>query len=149
MLQDTPDGISRQRRSGHTIQPHDNNDATTRNPPLYDPLVNIYQLKCRPDVARDIILEGKRWTGPAALEAVIVGSVDGWDGVLELVKARKLVDKSKTGVYRVLKRGMYRGQLALLEGEDERDEMKALAAMMEGERKDVEAARSRAGKVKL
>ncbi|KXJ87240.1 ClpP/crotonase-like domain-containing protein [Microdochium bolleyi] len=121
------------------------------------PLINIYQLKCHPTVVRDIILEGKRWTGAEALRAGTVdrvvegeGGDDAWDkGVMELVRTRKLVDKSKTGVYRVLKRGMYREQLALLESEGRVDEMEAIAGMTAREEAERAAVRSRAGKVKL
>jgi len=82
--------------------------------PLPIALANIYQAKAHPSVVRETVLEGRRWTAEAAVEARLIDSAEGWEGVAKLVKERSLVKKAESGVYRVLKQVLYREQLALL-----------------------------------
>lgn len=82
--------------------------------PLPIALANIYQAKLHPSVVREIVLEGRRWTAEGAVEARVIDSAEGWNGVQKLVDERSLVKKAESGVYRVLKQVLYRDQLALL-----------------------------------
>ncbi|ORY66100.1 ClpP/crotonase-like domain-containing protein [Pseudomassariella vexata] len=83
--------------------------------PLLPPMAGIFREKLRPDVYRHMVLEARRWDARAALEAGIVDSVEGIEGVMGLITERGLATKGKTGVYGLIKEEMYRGQIALLD----------------------------------
>ncbi|KXJ96293.1 enoyl-CoA hydratase/isomerase [Microdochium bolleyi] len=110
-------------------------------------LLNIYQIKVHPTFVRDTVLEGKRWSAQAALAAGIIDSTEGWSGVEKLIVERSLVKKGSTGVYRQLKKGIYREQLALLDGEG--DEGIEFGKKMEAEAGEIAAAKKRATASKL
>ncbi|KAJ2895096.1 putative enoyl- hydratase isomerase family protein [Zalerion maritima] len=94
--------------------------------PLKAPMSGIFRIKTSPETYRDLVLESKRFPGPAALEAGLVDGLGGMDGVVKLVKERKLTEKGKT-VYGELKMEMYKESVKLLrefeesEREDERN----------------------------
>ncbi|KAH7039828.1 ClpP/crotonase-like domain-containing protein [Microdochium trichocladiopsis] len=115
--------------------------------PIPFPLLNIYQIKVRPNFVRDTVLEGKRWTAQAALEAGLIDSAEGWKGVEALVKDRNLVTKGSTGVYRLLKKGIYREQLAMLDSQG--DETAIFSDMMKVEAEEKAAIRKKAEAAKL
>jgi len=90
--------------------------------PLKPAMSSIFRQKITsPHVYRSLVLEAKRFGGKEALEAGLVDGLGGLDEVLSLVKERKLVDKSKTAVYGVLKSEMYRETLGYLEGHEENE----------------------------
>lgn len=66
-------------------------------------------MKLRPQVARAMLLEARRWTGKQALEDGIVDVIAGPDAILsESFKiAEKWAPKAKMGVYGVLRNEMY------------------------------------------
>ena len=86
--------------------------------PLKPAMAGTFREKLPPATYRDLVLEARRFPGPAALAAGLVDALGGLDEVLALVRARKLVDKGKTGIYGTLKAEMYRGALAFLGPED-------------------------------
>ncbi|OLN86692.1 Enoyl-CoA delta isomerase 1, peroxisomal [Colletotrichum chlorophyti] len=110
--------------------------------PLKPPMSSIFRIKCTsPRVYQEIVLEAKRFTGPAALDAGLVDALGGLDEALKLIRDRKLVDKPKSGVYAVLKMEMWKESAFALskenhEGEEQRWE----------ERESLEKARVEAGK---
>lgn len=83
--------------------------------PLMPPMAGIFRVKLAAPVLRTLVLEAKRWTAPDALAAGLLDRLDGWDGVMALVRDRALVEKGKSGVYGLLKKEMYREQVALLD----------------------------------
>ncbi|KAH8650144.1 enoyl-CoA hydratase/isomerase family protein [Xylariales sp. PMI_506] len=86
--------------------------------PLLPPMAGIFRARLRPDVFRATVLQARRWTGAAALEAGLVDGVDGWAGVEALVREHALTTRGKSGVYGLLKAEMYREQVALLDDKD-------------------------------
>jgi enoyl-CoA hydratase/carnithine racemase len=82
--------------------------------PLMPPMSGIFRAKCRPDVYRTMVLESKRWDAKTALEAGLIDRTDGMEGVMAMVAEKGLTTKGKSGVYAMLKEGMYREQVALL-----------------------------------
>ncbi|KAF6813559.1 enoyl-CoA hydratase/isomerase [Colletotrichum sojae] len=77
--------------------------------PLKPPMSSIFRIKCSsPRVYQEIVLEAKRFPGPAALEAGLVDALGGLDEALKLISDRKLTEKAKSGVYGVLKMEMWR-----------------------------------------
>lgn len=83
--------------------------------PLKPPMAAIFRAKCDAATFRDVVLEGRRYGGPAARDAGLVDAVGGLDEALDLVQSRNLVDMAKSGVYGLLKMEMWRELLALLE----------------------------------
>ena len=101
---------------------------------------SIFRQKLSGATYRSLVLEARRFTGPAALEAGIIDAIGspafggvgggngartgttGWEAVLRLVKERGLAGKGKTGVYGLMKMEMYRESLAYLEGHEKEDE---------------------------
>ncbi|KAJ5900069.1 hypothetical protein N7495_004813 [Penicillium taxi] len=75
--------------------------------PLATPMMSIFREKLPPTVFRNVVLEAHRFGGHAALEAGIVDAVGGIDGVLSLIRDRKLLTKAKTGIYGIMKEEMY------------------------------------------
>jgi enoyl-CoA hydratase/carnithine racemase len=82
--------------------------------PLLPPMQGIFRAKARPDVYRTMVLEAKRWDAETALHAGLIDRLDGMEGIRKLVIEKALTTKGKTGVYGLLKEGMYREQVALL-----------------------------------
>lgn len=104
--------------------------------PLKPPMTSIFRQKASPAAYRAIVLEAKRLSGPDALAQHLVDALGGLDAVLELVAARKLVDKGKTGVYGLLRREMYRETIGYLESHDAEEERHE--GIVEAERRRVE-----------
>ncbi|KAK0257971.1 hypothetical protein B0A54_07032 [Friedmanniomyces endolithicus] len=67
------------------------------------------RLKLRPQVARAMLLEAKRWTGEEALKDGIVDFVADPDNMLEVALnlARKWAPKAKMGVFSLLRNELY------------------------------------------
>ncbi|KAG8883001.1 hypothetical protein FRB97_007374 [Tulasnella sp. 331] len=76
---------------------------------------SIFRAKVDAQTYRKVFLEGKRFTGPEALNAGIVDAVGDMSDVVELVKERKLIGKGSKNVYGLLRDEMFRETLALAE----------------------------------
>ncbi|GKT44444.1 enoyl-CoA delta isomerase 1, peroxisomal [Colletotrichum spaethianum] len=77
--------------------------------PLKPPMSAIFRIKCAsPRIYQEIVLEAKRFPGPAALEAGLVDALGGLDEALKLIADRKLTERGKSGVYAVLKAEMWK-----------------------------------------
>ncbi|TDZ31688.1 Enoyl-CoA delta isomerase 1 [Colletotrichum spinosum] len=123
--------------------------------PLKPPMSSIFRIKCSsPRVYQDIVLEAKRFAGPAALEAGLVDALGGLDEALKLIADRKLVDKGKSGVYAVLKMEMWKESAYALSKENHEDEEKKWDARAAWEERRVKESKKaveewKAGKAKL
>ncbi|KAH8657670.1 ClpP/crotonase-like domain-containing protein [Xylariales sp. PMI_506] len=115
--------------------------------PIPQPLVNIYLVKTSPNVYRDVVTEGRRWTPKAALAAGLIDSEDGWEGVEKLIQDRALLKKGTTGVYGVLKSELYRQQVQLLDAPG--DSVAAVRQWMEREEGRKDQVKTNAAKWKL
>ncbi|KAH8878997.1 ClpP/crotonase [Thozetella sp. PMI_491] len=82
--------------------------------PLKAGMSGTFRAKLPPATYRHLVLEARRFGGPASVEAGLVDAVGGLDEVRALVRDRRLTEKAKTGVYGLLKAEMYREPLALL-----------------------------------
>ncbi|KAK0706767.1 ClpP/crotonase-like domain-containing protein [Lasiosphaeria miniovina] len=82
--------------------------------PLKAGMSAIFRLKTSAATYRTLVLEARRFGGPAALDAGLVDALGGLDAVLAFVAARGLTTKAKTGVYGLLKAEMYRESVDLL-----------------------------------
>ncbi|KAH6851278.1 ClpP/crotonase-like domain-containing protein [Chaetomium sp. MPI-CAGE-AT-0009] len=94
--------------------------------PLKAAMSSIFRLKLPPTTYRDLVLEAKRFGGPAAVEAGLVDAVGGLETALGMVRERGLERKAGTGIYGLMKAEMYRESVALLgregwEAGEERD----------------------------
>lgn len=94
-----------------------------------------------------MVLEARRWDAKTALEAGLIDSIDGTDGLSNLIKERGLMTKAKTGIYGILKAEMYREQVALLDARGE-DVVKA-PDLMAAEKKRKQEGKPRVAKAKL
>jgi enoyl-CoA hydratase/carnithine racemase len=93
--------------------------------PLRPAMSSVFRQKLVPQVYKSMVLEAKRFGGKDALDSGIVDALGGMEEALRFVKERALTQKSKTGVYAVLKAEMFRETLGYLEGherETKRDE---------------------------
>lgn len=88
--------------------------------PLKPAMLSIFEAKLAPVSYRTLILEAHRFSAKEALEQQMVDRLGGWEEVVALVGERKLTQRSKSGVYGVLKQEMYREVIANLEGHEER-----------------------------
>lgn len=70
-------------------------------------------------VYRDLVLEGKRVSGPEALASGIADGLGGLDEALKFISARKLVEKSQRGGIGGLKEDAYRDILTAIDKYDE------------------------------
>lgn len=59
-------------------------------------------------VLRPLVLEGRRFGGPAALEAGLVDGLGGLAEAVALVQERKLVEKAQSGVFGQLREVMWK-----------------------------------------
>ncbi|PKS05557.1 hypothetical protein jhhlp_008074 [Lomentospora prolificans] len=75
---------------------------------LKAPMSSIFREKVPAATYRGLVLEGKRFTGPEALEGGIVDGLGGLEAALELVQKKKILEKGQSGVYGMLKVEMYR-----------------------------------------
>lgn len=88
--------------------------------PLKPAMLSIFEAKLSPVTYRSLILEAHRFTAKEALAQQMVDALGGWEEVLALVAERKLTQRSKSGVYGILKEEMYREVIANLEGHEAR-----------------------------
>ncbi|KAF3359668.1 hypothetical protein VDGD_07859 [Verticillium dahliae] len=87
--------------------------------PLKPAMSSIFRIKCAsPRIYQEIVLEAKRFPGPAALEAGLVDALGGLDEALKLIADRKLTQRAKSGVYSVLKAEMWKESAYLLHQEN-------------------------------
>ncbi|KAK1596678.1 enoyl-CoA hydratase/isomerase [Colletotrichum navitas] len=87
--------------------------------PLKPPMAAIFRIKCAtPRLYQDIVLESKRFPGPAALDAGLVDALGGLDEALKLIADRRLTERAKSGVYAVLKAEMWKESAYLLSKEN-------------------------------
>jgi enoyl-CoA hydratase/carnithine racemase len=70
-------------------------------------------------VYRDAVIEGRRWSGEASLKAGLVDGLGGMNECLQLIKERKLVEKSSKGAIASLKEDQYRAVLLMFDREKE------------------------------
>ncbi|KAJ9246240.1 hypothetical protein DTO207G8_9156 [Paecilomyces variotii] len=82
---------------------------------LQAPMMSIFREKISPTTFRTLVLEGKRFPGPEALQAGIVDVVGGLEETLKFIKDRKLVLKPNSGIWGSMKEEMYRESLAILD----------------------------------
>lgn len=87
--------------------------------PLRPAMSSIFRQKLTPDVYKVMVLEAKRFGAKEALESKIVDGLGGFEEAMKMIADRKLVDKAQKGVYRALKKEMYRETLAYLENSEE------------------------------
>ncbi|KAG7053347.1 enoyl-CoA hydratase/isomerase [Colletotrichum scovillei] len=110
--------------------------------PLKPPMSAIFRIKCAsPKIYQDIVLEAKRFPGPAALEAGLVDALGGLDEALKLIAERKLTERGKSGVYAVLKMEMWKESAYVLSKENYESEEKVW-----DQREELEKVRVAAGK---
>ncbi|KAL2184818.1 ClpP/crotonase [Thermothelomyces heterothallicus CBS 203.75] len=105
--------------------------------PLKAAMSSIFRLKLPAATYRELVLEARRFAGPAAVDAGLADRVGGLDAVLDLVRERKLAGKAKTGIYGLLKAEMYRESVALLsrQGWEQGEERDRLLAESEDRRR--------------
>ncbi|KAK4156391.1 ClpP/crotonase-like domain-containing protein [Chaetomidium leptoderma] len=116
--------------------------------PLKAAMSSIFRLKLPARTYRALVLEARRFSGPAAVEAGIVDQTGGLDAVLALVRDRKLTGKGRTGIYGLLKAEMYRESVALLSlGGYERAE-ESDRRLLESEARRKEEGERNAGRVR-
>ncbi|KAJ3949990.1 uncharacterized protein N0V96_001125 [Colletotrichum fioriniae] len=109
---------------------------------LDPPMSAIFRIKCAsPKIYQDIVLEAKRFPGPAALEAGLVDALGGLDEALKLIAERKLTERGKSGVYAVLKMEMWKESAYVLSKENYESEEKIW-----DQREELEKARVAEGK---
>lgn len=102
--------------------------------PLKPAMSAPFRCKLSPATYRTLVLEARRFAGPAALDAGIVDATGGLDAVLALVKDRALTTKARSGVYGIMKAEMYRECVELLsEAGHEREEKRLEKAARAGE----------------
>jgi enoyl-CoA hydratase/carnithine racemase len=100
--------------------------------PLKPPMASIFRQKLPAATFQKLVLEAKRFTAKEALDAGLVDALGGMDELLGFVRERKLTEKTRGGVYAVLRAEMWRETLGYLEGFEE------------GERRDREFGREEA-----
>jgi enoyl-CoA hydratase/carnithine racemase len=78
-------------------------------------ILSLFREKAEsPRVFRNAALEGKRFTGPEALENGLVDGLGGLDEALKLAEERKLLAKVESGPWGKMREDMYRETLAYL-----------------------------------
>ncbi|EKD15182.1 uncharacterized protein L3040_001550 [Drepanopeziza brunnea f. sp. 'multigermtubi'] len=124
--------------------------------PLQPAMSSVFRQKLAPAVYKAMVLEAKRFSGAQALEDGIVDGLGGMEEALRFVEERKLMEKSKTGVYGLLKKEMWRESLGYLEKEGyEREVAKSEAYLKREEGRKVVGGKrvaewtKNAGKAKL
>ncbi|KAK3298012.1 ClpP/crotonase-like domain-containing protein [Chaetomium fimeti] len=106
--------------------------------PLKAAMSSIFRLKLPATTYRDLVLEARRFSGPAAVAAGLVDGVGDLQAALGLVRERGLERKAGTGIYGLMKAEMYRESVALLgrEGWEEGEERDRALAEGEGSRRE-------------
>jgi len=100
---------------------------------LKAPMSSIFREKCTPRTYRSLVLEGKRFSGPEALESGIVDGLGGLEEALRLVKERKIMEVTGTGVFGVLRGEMYRETVGFLTKESCLEEERNVKRLLEGD----------------
>jgi len=75
------------------------------------PLLSIARQKLKPQTFRTLVLEGRRYSGPAAVEDGLVDAVGGMEEAVAYAgreKGRELWTKGKSGIYAKMREEMYR-----------------------------------------
>jgi len=102
--------------------------------PLRPAMSSIFREKLTPDVYKIMVLEAKRFGAQEALESKIVDGLGGFEEAMKIITDRKLVEKAKKGVYRELKKEMFRETLGYLERSEEEAHRMDAEARREGVR---------------
>ncbi|KAF5020584.1 hypothetical protein F66182_7389 [Fusarium sp. NRRL 66182] len=86
--------------------------------PLKPAMSALFRTKFSHPVYRSLVLEAKRFTGEDAVAAGIADGLapKGLEDLLRFIEEKELVDKSKSGVYGVLKMEMYAGLVEFMKG---------------------------------
>lgn len=80
---------------------------------------SIFREKLKyPSTYRSMVLEAKRFNAQEALEGGIVDVLGGMEEALAMVEKLKLVEKTKSGIYGLMKAEMFRESLAFLNGHE-------------------------------
>lgn len=90
---------------------------------LQPAMSSVFRQKLHPKTYSQMVLEAKRYTAKEVLEEGIVDRLGGLEDALKFVEARKLAEKSRTGVLSLLKAEMWRetiGYIDDLEGEEKK-----------------------------
>ena len=83
--------------------------------PLRPAMAGLFKIKFAPVVYRNLALEGKRWTAKEAAEMGLVDGLGGLEQVLEMVQAKGLTSKGRSGVYGQLKEEFYKEEIRYLD----------------------------------
>ncbi|KAL3959578.1 hypothetical protein ACCO45_004695 [Purpureocillium lilacinum] len=86
--------------------------------PLKPAMAAIFRHKLTPQAYRTVALEGRRFSGPQAVDAGIADALapNGVADALAFVKERDLLEKPKAGVYGTIKAEMYKVLVAEING---------------------------------
>ena len=86
--------------------------------PLKPAMAAIFRHKLTPQASRTVALEGRRFSGPQAVDAGIADALapNGVADALAFVKERDLLEKPKAGVYGTIKAEMYKVLVAEING---------------------------------
>ncbi|RAH49665.1 enoyl-CoA hydratase/isomerase family protein [Aspergillus brunneoviolaceus CBS 621.78] len=105
--------------------------------PLQSPMMSVFREKLSATAFRDLVLEARRFGGPAASrEAGLVDAYGGLPEAVQLVRDRGLQNKAATGIYGMMKEEMWRQSLGILDAHAEmvawRDRVEERKAEEEG-----------------
>lgn len=86
--------------------------------PLKPAMSALFRVKYSHATYRSLVLEAKRFTGEDAVAAGIADDIapKGLDDLLRFIREKELIDKSKSGVYGVLKMEMYASLIETMKG---------------------------------
>ncbi|OJJ46192.1 hypothetical protein ASPZODRAFT_97856 [Penicilliopsis zonata CBS 506.65] len=108
--------------------------------PLQTPMMSIFRQKLTPATFRDLVLEAKRFGGPASLQAGLVDGLGGLEETLAFIRERGLQTKAATGIYGTMKEEMWRESLGYLDNHSGnlawRDEIEHKKEIAHSESKD-------------
>ncbi|CZR51934.1 related to enoyl-CoA hydratase/isomerase [Phialocephala subalpina] len=103
--------------------------------PLKPAMSSIFRQKLSPQIYKTMVLEAKRFSAKEALEGGIVDASGGMEELKNFIGQRKLSEKSKMGVYGLLKAEMFRETLGYLDMEGHEREEERYNAYLEKEDK--------------
>lgn len=107
--------------------------------PLKPPMAAIFRHRLTPQTYRTLALEGRRYTGPQAVEAGLAdATASTLQECLDFIAERQLLEKPKAGVYGVIKTELHSDLLRVLrkEGVARGEERFQEDQLREGERKE-------------
>jgi len=105
--------------------------------PLKPAMSSIFRQKLTPQVYKAMVLEAKRFSGKDALDSGIVDGLGGMEEVMKFVEERALTQRSKTGVYGLLKGEMFRETVGYLEGHEREEKRDKETLRKDDERREV------------